>query len=158
MLQSSSITQHFPTEQGSLQIVHINNNHWVVASTLNCHKAADISIYDSLNSSVNKRTRSILARLLKTKQDTRWFAISFLRQFFKHCMILTGMLLHIRSHHISKIGVQILKSLHFTLISLISKDVTDFMRFHWFQEFHWFHEIFNTKTWLYLQYYWSLTQ
>ena len=69
VLQSSRITQPFPTNQGSLQIVHINNNHWVVASTLNCHKA-DISIYDSLNFPVNKETQSILARLLKTKNDS----------------------------------------------------------------------------------------
>ena len=44
VLQSSRIMQSFPDGCGSLQIVHINNKHWVVASTLNCHKS-DVSIY-----------------------------------------------------------------------------------------------------------------
>ena len=69
VLQSNRITQPFSTDHGSLQIVHISNNHWVVVSTLNCHKA-DISIYDSLNSSVSMETQAILARLLRTKNDS----------------------------------------------------------------------------------------
>ena len=48
VLQSSRITKPLPTDQRSLQIVRVNNNHWVVASTLNCHKTVDTSIYDSL--------------------------------------------------------------------------------------------------------------
>ena len=69
VLQSSGVMQPFPNDQESLQIVHVNNNHWIVASTVNCHKA-DISIYDSFNSPVNKETQSILACLLKTKNDS----------------------------------------------------------------------------------------
>ena len=69
VLQSSRVMQPFPNDQESLQIVHVNNNHWIVASTVNCHKA-DISIYDSFNSPVNKETQSILACLLKTKNDS----------------------------------------------------------------------------------------
>lgn len=68
VLQSSRIMQSFPDGCGSLQIVHINNNHWVVASTLNCHKS-DISVYDSLNSSVDLETQAILAKLLRTPKD-----------------------------------------------------------------------------------------
>ena len=69
VLQSSRIMQPFPNDQESLQIVHVNNNHWIVATTANCHEA-DISIYDSFNSPVNKETQSILARLLKTRNDS----------------------------------------------------------------------------------------
>ena len=68
VLQSSRIMQSFPDGCGSLQIVHINNNHWVVASTLNCHKS-DISVYDSLNSSVDLETQAILTKLLRTPKD-----------------------------------------------------------------------------------------
>ena len=62
------VMQSFPNGCGSLQIAHINNNHWVVASTLNYHKS-DISIYNSLNSSVYLETQAILTRLLRTKKD-----------------------------------------------------------------------------------------
>ena len=66
LLQSKSHTKPFTTGTGSLQIIHINNNHWVVASTMNCEHA-DITVYDSLNSSVSIET--ILASLLKTQKD-----------------------------------------------------------------------------------------
>ena len=61
-------TRPFQSGKGSLQIIHIDNNHWVVASTMNCRNA-DIAIYDSMNSSVSIETQSILASLLKTQKD-----------------------------------------------------------------------------------------
>ena len=51
--------------------MHVNNNHWIAASTLNlnCSKA-NITIYDSMNSSVSIQTKNILAKLLKTNEDS----------------------------------------------------------------------------------------
>jgi len=69
ILQLKRTTKPFQDGKGSLQIIHINNNHWVVASTMNCTKNVDIIIYDSLNSSVSIETQTILASLLKTKED-----------------------------------------------------------------------------------------
>jgi len=61
-------TKPFQNGKASLQIIHIDNNHWIVASTINC-KPSNITIYDSINSSVNMETQSILASLLKTQKD-----------------------------------------------------------------------------------------
>lgn len=70
LLQSSKSTQHFPvTSQGSLQVVRVNNSHWIVVSTLNCC-SADVTVYDSLYSSVSMETQLIIARLLKTKKES----------------------------------------------------------------------------------------
>ena len=72
LLQSSKSTKPFATSShGSLQVVPVNNNHWIVVSTLNCSTAtADITVYDSLNSSVHMETQLIIARLLKTNKES----------------------------------------------------------------------------------------
>ena len=45
-------TKPFQSGKGSLQIIHIDNNHWVVASTMNCGNT-NITIYVSMNPSVS---------------------------------------------------------------------------------------------------------
>jgi len=69
MLQSSTQLQSMSI--GSLQAVHVNNNHCIAASTvnLNCSKAK-ITIYGSMNSSVSIQTKNILAKPLKTNEDS----------------------------------------------------------------------------------------
>ena len=70
LLQSSKSTKPFSTtSHGSLQVVPVNNSHWIVVSTLNCC-TADITVYDSLYSSVSMETQLIIARLLKTKKES----------------------------------------------------------------------------------------
>ena len=56
-----------PLPKGSLQILHINNNHWIVVSTLK--NDVDITVYDSLNAIISTATQIILAKLLYTNQD-----------------------------------------------------------------------------------------
>ena len=50
VLQSANVV---PMPKGSLQVVHVNNNHWIVASTLESDGKADIIVYDSLNSRIS---------------------------------------------------------------------------------------------------------
>ena len=70
LLQSSKSTKPFPTtSHGSLQVVPVNNSHWIVVSTLNCCRA-DVTVYDSLYSLVSAETQLIIARLLKTKKES----------------------------------------------------------------------------------------
>jgi len=68
ILQLKKSTKPFQNGKGSLQIIHIGNNHWIVVSTINC-QPSNITIYDSINSLVNMETQSILASLLKTQKD-----------------------------------------------------------------------------------------
>ena len=74
LLQSSKSTKPFTTSShGSPQVVPVNNNHWIVVSTLNCSTVTadhDITVYDSLNSSVHMETQLIIARLLKTNKES----------------------------------------------------------------------------------------
>jgi len=56
ILQLKKVLSHF---KESWQIIYIDNNHWIVASTINC-KLFNITIYDSMNSSDNMETQSIL--------------------------------------------------------------------------------------------------
>ena len=51
-------------EKPSLQILHINGNHWVVASTVDCPLEADILLYDSLYSTINNQTKLLLSELV----------------------------------------------------------------------------------------------
>jgi len=69
LLQSKSYVKPFQHGLRSLQIIHVNNNHWVVASTMNCEKA-DITIYDSLYSVVTTDTQVLIASLLNTQEDS----------------------------------------------------------------------------------------
>ena len=67
LLQSSKSTKPFATSSHeSLQVVPVNNNHWIVVSTLNCSTVtADITVYDSLNSSAHMETQLILLKMNK---------------------------------------------------------------------------------------------
>ena len=52
LFQLKRSTKPFQSGKGSLQIIHIDNNHWVVASTMNCRNT-NITIYVSMNPSVS---------------------------------------------------------------------------------------------------------
>ena len=54
--------------KSSLQVVHVNTNHWIVASTLESSKA-DITVYDSLNATITTIMQVILAKLVNSKDD-----------------------------------------------------------------------------------------
>ena len=53
---------------GSLQILHVNGNHWIAISTLDSDRSPgyEVTVYDSLNGSLSTETKALLARLLKT--------------------------------------------------------------------------------------------
>ena len=52
---------------GSLQILHVNGNHWLAISTLDSDSSGyEVTVYDSLNFSLSKETKALLAKLLKT--------------------------------------------------------------------------------------------
>ena len=51
---------------GSLQILHVNGNHWLAISTLD--SGYEVTVYDSLHFSLSKETKTLLAKLLKTSR------------------------------------------------------------------------------------------
>ena len=52
----------------SVQILHVNGNHWITVSTLvNCIGFdCDVVVYDSLHAHISQATKMQLARLIKT--------------------------------------------------------------------------------------------
>ena len=50
-------------------MVHVNNNHWIVASTLESDDKADIIVYDSLNLRITTTMQVILTKLVNSKND-----------------------------------------------------------------------------------------
>ena len=66
-LESSSLQ---PLSKDSVQILHVNDNHWITVSTKTC--AIDINVYDAMYSSLSKHTQLLLARLVHTdKKEMR---------------------------------------------------------------------------------------
>ena len=57
-------------DRPSLQILHINDNHWVVASTIDCPPEANILLYDSLYTTINNQTKLLLAELVHSTKST----------------------------------------------------------------------------------------
>ena len=53
---------------GSVQVLHVNGNHWLTVSTLD--SSCDITIYDSLHFTLTEDTKAQLAKLLKSKKET----------------------------------------------------------------------------------------
>ena len=64
--QKSTLT---PMSFRSLQILHVNENHWLTISTCGCDNAS-VYVYDSTYSSVSQDTETILAKLLHTPQHS----------------------------------------------------------------------------------------
>ena len=56
---------------GSVQILHVNGNHWITITTpINCIDShCDVVVYDSLYAYVSQATKMLLARLIKTPQN-----------------------------------------------------------------------------------------
>ena len=63
-----------PAPTGSLQILLVNRNHWVVASTCGTNNNTDITIYDSMYSFIYDHTKLLLSHLVHTKQ--KFFTVS----------------------------------------------------------------------------------
>ena len=56
---------------GSVQILHVNGNHWITVSTLMLtENDDDVIVYDSLNSHVRHGTKMQLANLIKTSKKS----------------------------------------------------------------------------------------
>ena len=51
-------------QPGSVQILHVNGNHWLTISTMD--PGFDVTVYDSLHFTLHKSTKSLLAQLLQT--------------------------------------------------------------------------------------------
>ena len=58
-----------PLRANSLQIVWINENHWITISTIGCTNE-DVICYDSLHSPITADVQTVLARLLFTSKPT----------------------------------------------------------------------------------------
>ena len=55
----------------SIQILHVNGNHWITISTLDSvNSNCDVTIYDSLHFSLSQDTKMLLATLLKTNKKS----------------------------------------------------------------------------------------
>ena len=67
-----------PAPAGSLQILLVNRNHWVVASTCGTNNDTDITLYDSMarysQSFIHDHTKLLLSHLVHTKQ--KFFTVS----------------------------------------------------------------------------------
>ena len=72
LIDTHKVTQKGVTlSGGSVQILHINGNHWITMSTLMSTKNDyDVTVYDSLNSCVNHGTKMQLATLIKTSRKS----------------------------------------------------------------------------------------
>jgi len=72
LINTHKVTQKGVTlSSGSVQILHINGNHWITVSTLMSTKNDyDVTVYDSLNSCVNHGTKMQLATLIKTSRKS----------------------------------------------------------------------------------------
>ena len=49
---------------GSVQVLHVNGNHWLTVSTLD--SGVDVTLYDSLHFTLSEDTKAQLAKLLKS--------------------------------------------------------------------------------------------
>ena len=77
-----------PLPQGSLQILHINTNHWVTVSTLNT-ESEDIIMYDSKYSSLSETTEDVLAQLVNT--DKPFFSVKVASVTKQSCLADCGL-------------------------------------------------------------------
>lgn len=60
---------------GSLQVLHVDGNHWALASTISLPNGADILLYDSLYTSMNHQTKLLLSELVHTSKPA--FTVGF---------------------------------------------------------------------------------
>jgi len=54
---------------GSIQILHVNNNHWITVSTMQSNQTnakCDITVFDSSSSHLSKAVKALLANLMRT--------------------------------------------------------------------------------------------
>ena len=56
----------------SIQVLHINGNHWIIISTIDSITAPhyDVTVSDSVNFTLTKNTEVVIAKLLKTPKNT----------------------------------------------------------------------------------------
>ena len=50
----------------SVQILHVNGNHWITVSTMD--PGSDVTIYDSLHFTLHQSTKSLLAQSIRTSK------------------------------------------------------------------------------------------
>ena len=67
-LEETALHNDHTILQGSVQVLHVNGNHWLKISTLD--SSCDITIYDSLHFTLSEDTKAQLAKLLKSIKET----------------------------------------------------------------------------------------
>ena len=64
----------FPSESQSLQILHVNRDHWIAVSTVGCtadtDDSEDIIVFDSKYSSLSMGTKLVLSQLIHTDKPS----------------------------------------------------------------------------------------
>ena len=75
---------------GSVQILHVNGNHWLTVSTMD--PGFDVTVYDSMHFMMHESTKSLLAQLLKTtkKQLSVCFANTNKQAGFNDCGVFAA--------------------------------------------------------------------
>ena len=66
---------------GSVQILHVDGNHWITISTIQCSEHdfdADVVVYDSLNPNLSHATKMHLAKLIKTTRKELIIKIAYI--------------------------------------------------------------------------------
>ena len=54
---------------GSIQILHVDGNHWLTISTLDSSSSNEVTVYDSLHFTLSKDTEELLAKLMKSPES-----------------------------------------------------------------------------------------
>ena len=71
-LQAPSLTQGLaitPPDKEFVQIVNIKDNHWIAISTVGCHEAATVRVFDSFDLRLSKPSLRLLSHLMSTQTD-----------------------------------------------------------------------------------------
>ena len=54
---------HIDMAQNAIQIIHVQGNHWITISTINCEEG-EVGVYDSLYNSIDKNTHDLMNHLV----------------------------------------------------------------------------------------------
>ena len=54
---------HIDMAQNAIQIIHVQGNHWIKISTINCEEG-EVGVYDSLYNSIDKNTHDFMNHLV----------------------------------------------------------------------------------------------
>ena len=94
-----------PLSLGSLQILHVNGDHWITVTTCDCD-GADIIVFDSKYVSLTKSAMTLLTKLIKSKNKMFTAQITNMIVEFLLQLMLQALHLDTTLVHLSMINVE----------------------------------------------------